>query len=129
MGHLRRFVGESYLRLRGHASALATLSTFRACGRKVPSPIVWANAGRQREGFARGGGRAFPSAAANTDSQVVAAFHLVHCPDCASVAPGGHPDRAYLPNHPAPGSLSVRLGEWSARALDLHLEGGPVFHR
>src|SRR5256712_12089364 len=99
MGHLRRFVGESYLRLRGHASALATLSTFRARGRKVPSPIVWANAGRQREGFARGGGRAVPSAAANTDSQLVA-FPLVHCPDCGSVSPGGPHDRACLTNHP-----------------------------
>src|SRR2546426_9881729 len=123
MGHLRRFVGESYLRLRGHASALGTLSTFRARGRKVPSSLVWANAGRQREGFARGGGRAFPSAASNTDSQLVAAFHLFYCPDCVSVAPGGHHVRAYFPNHPPPGSLSVRLGEWAAPAVGFHWGG------
>src|SRR5207245_10539082 len=119
MGHLRRFVGESYLRLRGHASALATLSTFRARGRKVPSPIVWANAGRQREGFARGGGRAFPSAAANTDSQLVSAFHLVLCPDCVSFSPGGHDGMAYLPNDISPGSLSVRWGAGPSSAHSL----------
>src|SRR2546428_10156985 len=114
MGHLRRFGGESYLRLRGHASALATLSTFRARGRKVPSPIVWADAGRQREGFARGGGRAFPSAPANTNSQLVAAFHLVSCPDFVSVAAGGHQAMAYLPNHPPPGSILRPSGDWTA---------------